>query len=50
MASQDVHDQDLRGRVGRLSLEQKVQLVTGADFWALYPAPDAGLQIGRAHV
>ena len=44
MASQDVHDQDLRGRVGRLSLEQKVQLVTGADFWALYPAPDAGLR------
>jgi beta-glucosidase len=35
---------DLRNRVGRLSLEQKVRLLTGADFWALYPEPDAGLR------
>ena len=37
-------DQDLRSRVARLSLEQKVRLLTGADFWALYPEPDAGLR------
>jgi beta-glucosidase len=35
---------DLRNRVARLSLEQKVRLLTGADFWALYPEPDAGLR------
>ena len=35
---------DLRSRVARLSLEQKVRLLTGADFWALYPEPDAGLR------
>ncbi|HTS14328.1 MAG TPA: glycoside hydrolase family 3 N-terminal domain-containing protein, partial [Candidatus Sulfotelmatobacter sp.] len=34
----------LRSRVARLSLEQKVRLLTGADFWALYPEPDAGLR------
>jgi beta-glucosidase len=35
---------DLRSRVARLSLEQKVRLLTGADFWALYPEPEAGLR------
>ncbi len=35
---------DLRSRVARLSVEQKVRLLTGADFWALYPEPDAGLR------
>jgi beta-glucosidase len=35
---------DLRSRVARLSLEQKVRLLTGASFWALYPEPDAGLR------
>lgn len=35
---------DLRSRVARLSLEQKVRLLTGADFWALYPEPGAGLR------
>ena len=35
---------ELRARVARLSLEQKVRLLTGADFWALYPEPDAGLR------
>jgi beta-glucosidase-like glycosyl hydrolase len=39
------HDEaDLRSRVARLSLEQKVRLLTGADFWALYPEPAAGLR------
>jgi beta-glucosidase len=35
---------ELRRRVGRLSLEQKIRLLTGADFWALYPEPEAGLR------
>jgi beta-glucosidase len=35
---------DLRSRVARLSIEQKVRLLTGADFWALYPEPDVGLR------
>ena len=39
------HDQaDLRSRVAWLSAEQKVRLLTGADFWALYSEPDAGLR------
>ena len=39
------HDEaDLRGRVARLSTEQKIRLLTGADFWALFPEPDAGLR------
>ncbi len=39
------HDEaDLRGRVAGLSTEQKIRLLTGADFWALYPEPDAGLR------
>src|SRR6266849_6567208 len=40
----DLDEADLCGRVARLSLEQKVRLLTGADFWALYPEPDAGLR------
>jgi len=39
-----VDEADLRSRVARLSLEQKVRLLTGADFWALFPEPDAGLR------
>jgi beta-glucosidase len=35
---------ELRRRVGRLSLEQKVRLLTGADFWALYDEPEVGLR------
>ncbi len=35
---------ELRRRVGRLSLEQKIRLVTGADFWALYAEPEVGLR------
>src|SRR3954465_596471 len=34
----------LRERLGALTLEQKVQLLTGADFWALYAQPAAGLR------
>ena len=37
-------DSRLRERVAALSLEQKVRLLTGADMWALYPEPDAGLR------
>jgi beta-glucosidase len=39
-----ITEEELRHRVGRLSLEQKVRLLTGADFWALYAEPDAGLR------
>jgi beta-glucosidase len=35
---------ELRRRVGRLSLAQKIRLLTGEDFWALYPEPEAGLR------
>src|SRR5260370_42181128 len=35
---------ELRRRVGRLALEQKIRLLTGEDFWALYPEPEAGLR------
>src|SRR3954453_22574270 len=34
----------LRERLGALTLEQKVRLLTGADFWAVYPEPAAGLR------
>ena len=37
-------EDDLRRRVAALSLEQKVRLLTGADFWALYAEPGAGLR------
>jgi beta-glucosidase len=39
-----IDEADLRSRVARLSIDQKVRLLTGADFWALYPEPDAGLR------
>jgi hypothetical protein len=35
---------ELQTRVNALSLEQKVRLLTGADFWSLYPEPAAGLR------
>jgi beta-glucosidase len=35
---------ELRRRAGRLSLEQKIQLLTGADFWALYAEPEVRLR------
>jgi beta-glucosidase len=34
----------LRDRLGRLTLEQKVRLLTGADFWALHAEPEIGLR------
>jgi beta-glucosidase len=37
-------EEGLRRRTARLSLEQKVRLLTGADFWALYAEPEAGLR------
>jgi beta-glucosidase len=39
-----VHDDDLRKRLDQLGLEQKVRLLTGADFWSLYPEPAVGLR------
>ena len=30
--------------VATLSLEQKVRLLTGADFWSLHPEPAVGLR------
>jgi len=37
-------EDELKQRAGRLSLEQKVRLLTGADFWSLYPEPAVGLR------
>src|SRR3954471_5492776 len=37
-------EDDLRERLGALTLEQKVRLLTGADFWALHAEPAAGLR------
>jgi hypothetical protein len=34
----------LRERLARLSLEQKIRLLTGADFWSLHPEPAIGLR------
>jgi beta-glucosidase len=34
----------LRERLASLSLEEKVRLLTGADFWSLYPEPAVGLR------
>ena len=39
-----VDERDLAARVARLSLEQKVRLLTGADFWSLHEEPEAGLR------
>jgi beta-glucosidase len=39
-----VSEDVIRERVARLSLEQKVRLLTGADFWALHDEPAAGLR------
>ncbi len=37
-------DVDIDALVDKLSLEQKVRLLTGADFWTLYPEPAIGLR------
>ncbi|HEV8556269.1 MAG TPA: glycoside hydrolase family 3 C-terminal domain-containing protein [Actinophytocola sp.] len=34
----------LRDRLARLTLAQKVRLLTGADFWTLHPEPSIGLR------
>ena len=39
-----IGEEELARRLGRLSVEQKVRLLTGAGFWALYDEPDAGLR------
>ncbi|HKH19258.1 MAG TPA: glycoside hydrolase family 3 C-terminal domain-containing protein [Solirubrobacteraceae bacterium] len=40
-----VHDEThLTARLDALSVEQKVRLLTGADFWALHPEPAIGLR------
>ncbi len=45
MIGEAVPDKEgLRRRAARLSLAQKVRLLTGADFWALYAEPEAGLR------
>jgi beta-glucosidase len=44
VSSAGIPERELRRRVEGLSLEQKVRLLTGADFWALYAEPDAGLR------
>ncbi|MFG1999283.1 glycoside hydrolase family 3 protein [Spirillospora sp. NPDC048911] len=37
-------ESDLRGRLERLTLEEKVGLLTGADFWTLHPIEKIGLR------
>ncbi len=47
MSTVDAHAQveaGLAHRLATLSLEQKVRLLTGADFWSLHAEPDAGLR------
>ncbi|TDC70655.1 beta-glucosidase [Actinomadura sp. GC306] len=40
----DVDETALRERLGRLTLEQKVHLLTGDGFWTLRPVPEIGLR------
>jgi beta-glucosidase len=40
----DVDEAELTARLGQLSLEQKVRLLTGADIWSLHPEPAIGLR------
>jgi beta-glucosidase len=44
LAGAALDEVELRRRVACLSVEQKIRLLTGADFWALYPEPEAGLR------
>ena len=44
MRPTNIDTAELQTRVNALSLEQKVRLLTGADFWSLYPEPAAGLR------
>jgi beta-glucosidase len=43
-ASNEEAEAVLRERLASLSLEQKVRLLTGADFWSLWPEPAIGLR------
>lgn len=38
------HEAELRARLAKLTIEQKVRLLTGADFWSLHPEPAVGLR------
>jgi beta-glucosidase len=38
------HEAEIAGRLAQLSLEQKIQLMTGADIWALHAIPEIGLR------
>src|SRR4029450_9877352 len=38
------HEAEIAGRLAQLSLEQKIQLMTGADIWTLHPIPEIGLR------
>ncbi|WP_030164479.1 glycoside hydrolase family 3 protein [Spirillospora albida] len=39
-----VPEDDLRGRVARLTLDEKADLLTGANFWTLRAVPEIGLR------
>lgn len=39
-----VDETELRERLSALTIEQKVRLLTGADFWSLHPEPAVGLR------
>jgi beta-glucosidase len=39
-----IRERHLAARAATLSLEQKVRLLTGADFWSLHPEPAIGLR------
>src|SRR5215475_6168926 len=39
-----VDERELTARVERLTTEQKIRLLTGADFWSLHEEPAVGLR------
>ncbi|MDI2127288.1 beta-glucosidase family protein [Yinghuangia seranimata] len=43
-APAEISDEELRGLVGRLALEDKVRLIVGEDFWSLPELPQIGLR------
>jgi beta-glucosidase len=44
VAPTTIPEGELAARAASLTLEQKVRLITGADFWSLHPEPAAGLR------
>ncbi len=42
--SAGVDEREIEARLSRLDLEQKVRLLTGADFWSLHAEPEVGLR------